>query len=44
MEVNKFQILLINVTFYLYQAQKLICNVPIKNIKKEHGRHRQLKS
>ena len=31
MEVNFFQILLIDVTFYLYHAQKVVHNVLIKN-------------
>ena len=33
-EVNDFEILLIDVTFYLYHVQKLALNVLIKNIKK----------
>ena len=38
MKVNKFQILLINVTFYL--ADMLCANKIVKN---ENGRHRRLK-
>ena len=33
MEVNDFEILLIDVTFYLYCVQKLVFNVIIKNKK-----------
>ena len=41
MEVNDFEILLIDVTFYLYYVQKLVFNVIIKN-KKIYNRYRQL--
>ena len=40
MEVNKFQILLINVTLQLYQVEKLICNVLMKNVKNKYEPHR----
>ena len=39
MDVNFFQILLINVTFYLQYVWKLIWNVLIKNVEKEYNRH-----
>ena len=31
MRVKDFEILLIDVTFYFYHAQKLVPNVPLKN-------------
>ena len=43
MEVNSFQILLNNVIYHLYQASKLICNVLIKNVKNNYGRHLRLR-
>ena len=36
MEVNDLEILLIEVTFYLYHVQKLVLNVLIKNMKKNN--------
>ena len=32
-EVDDIEILVINVTFYVYHVQKLVCNVVIKNEK-----------
>ena len=43
MDVDCFQTLLINVTFYLQYVWKLIGNVPIKNVENEYNRHRQSK-
>ena len=42
MDVNTFQILLIDVTFYFYHVQKVVLNVLIK-MKPEYMRHRRLK-
>ena len=36
MEGDDLEILLIDVTFYLYHVQKLVLNVLIKNIKKNN--------
>ena len=44
MEVNYFQILLIDVTFYLYHVQKVVLDVLIKKLKTEYMRHRRLKA
>ena len=43
MDVDYFQILLINVTFYLQYVWKLIGDVLIKNIENEYNRQRRLK-
>ena len=40
MDVDYFQILLINVTFYLQYVWKLIGEVQIKNVENEYNRHR----
>ena len=34
MEVNGFEVVLIDVTLYVYYVQKLVCNVLIKTCKK----------
>ena len=43
MEVNCFQILLIDVTFYLQDFENVALNVLIKNEKPECMMHRRLK-
>ena len=44
MEVNSFQILLIDVTFYLKHVLKVVLNVLIKKWKAEYIRDRRLQS
>ena len=43
MEVNFFEILLIDVTFYLQLVWKLVFNVLIKNENPEYNRDRRVK-
>ena len=43
MGINYFQILLSDVTFYLYHVLKLVFNVLIKTWNKAYNRDRQLK-
>ena len=43
MGVNSFQILLVDITFYIEHVQKVVHNVLIKNKKPEYMRHRRLK-